>query len=393
MKRSEMRKIRHGIGVFVIALLLGSPALAFHKQAPTVLQLTIAGDTDLPRIPAQGRRAMSLTRENGADTQAISLLPFKTGSHATILAPSGANTEPTASFSGRVFAWETDADPLLTGAPGVQVVLESKGDLLQPIVDPTGTSANPSLDKSGRIIVFESEGDLAGQGSTSRQIFLVDKNGFATQVSSGDGDSSKAMLSPKQRRITFESTSDSVSGADTGVTQIWAGVITDLPAKPITNGAGPSSNALLSDDGRLVTFQSTADLAGDGADTGVPQIFIWDTRSGTYAQITDDPSGCVRPAGAKIRRDWRITFVCAGNAYYFMLRENQRYQVLTPGGTTQAMAPEMGAHFVTLSTTADLLSGGTTTGHQIFMVNLFKQPAVPVPGSAVWFPEQGITGF
>jgi hypothetical protein len=57
MKRSEMRKIRHGIGVFVIALLLGSPAQAFHKQAPTVLQLTIAGDTDLPRIPAQGRRA------------------------------------------------------------------------------------------------------------------------------------------------------------------------------------------------------------------------------------------------------------------------------------------------------------------------------------------------
>jgi hypothetical protein len=130
-----------------------------------------------------------------------------------------------------------------------------------------------------------------------------------------------------------------------------------------------------------------------GADTGVPQVFIWDTRSQTYAQITDDPSGCVRPAAAKIRRDWRITFVCGGNAYFFMLRENQRYQVPTPGGTTQAMVPEMGSHFLTLSTTADLLSGGTTAGHQIFMVNLFKQPAVPVPGSAVWFPEQGITGF
>jgi Tol biopolymer transport system component len=388
-----MRKIRLGTGVLVTTLLLGSVASAFHKQAPAVLQLTIAGDTDLPRVPAQGRRSMALTRIVGPDTQMVTLLPFKTGSHATILAPTGTNTAPSASFSGRAFAWETDADPLQSGAPGTQVVVDLKGDLLHPVVDPTGTSANPALDKSGRVFVFDSEGDLAGTGSSSRQVFMVDKTGFVTQVSTGDGDSSRAMLSPKQRRITFVSTSDPVTGVDTGVTQVWAGVITDLPAKPITDGAGASTNPLLSDDGRLVAFQSTADLAGDGADTGVSQIFIWDTRSETYAQITDDPSGCVRPAAAKIRRDWRITFVCGGGAYYFMLRENQRYQISTPGGTTQAIVPEMGTHFLTLSTTADLLSGGTTAGHQVFMVNLFKQPAVPVTGSATWFPEQGIIGF
>jgi WD40-like Beta Propeller Repeat len=388
-----MRKMRLGIGVLVTALLVGSAAPAFHKQAPPVLQLTIGGDTDLPRIPPQGRRAMALTRVIGPDTQVVSLLPFKTGSHATILALSGTNTAPAAAFSGRAFGWETDADPLQSGAPGTQVVVESKGNLLQPAVDPTGTSANPTLDKSGRMFAFDSEGDLAGTGSSSRQVFLVDKNGFVTQVSSGNGDSSGAMLSPKQRRITFVSTSHPTTGADTGIAQVWAGSIINLPATPITDGAGPSTNPLLSDDGRLVTFQSTADLAGDGADTGVPQIFIWDTRSETYAQVTDDGSGCVRPAAAKIRRDWRITFTCGGGAYFFMLREHQRYQVPTPGGTTQAIVPEMGTHFLTLSTTADLLSGGTTAGHQIFMVNLFKQPAVPVAGAATWFPEQGITGF
>jgi len=389
-----MRKIRRCAGVFTIALLLvGSVAHAFHKQTPAVLQLTIGGETDLPHVPAQGRRAMTLTRENGADQQVVSLLPFKTGSHATILAPAGTNSAPAVSFSGRAFAWATDADPLLSGAPGTQVIVEVKGDLVQPVVDPTGTSANPALDKSGRIVVFDSEGDLAATGSIGRQIFMVDKRGFVTQVSVGDGDSWGAMLSAKQQRITFMSTNDPDTGADTGITQVWAGVITNLPAKAITDGAGHSTHPLLSDDGRLVTFQSTADLAGDGADTGVPQVYVWDTRSETYARLTDEPSGCTRPAAAKIRRDWRISFTCGGSAYFFMLRENQRYQVSTPGGSTQAIVPEMGTHFLTLSTTADLLSGGTSPGHQVFIVNLFKHPAVPVAGSATWFPEQGIIGF
>ena len=69
---------------------------------------------------------------------------------------------------------------------------------------------------------------------------------------------------------------------------------------------------------------------------------------------------------------------------------NQRYLVQTAGGVTQRVLGEMGIHFLILSTTANLLDGGVTPGRQVYMVNLFKRPAEPVPGQAVWFPTRGI---
>jgi len=47
-------------------------------------------------------------------------------------------------------------------------------------------------------------------------------------------------------------------------------------------------------------------------------------------------------------------------------------------GDTQQSITELGAHFMLISTTANLFGGGTTPEHQIYMLNLFKLPAVPV---------------
>ena len=43
-----------------------------------------------------------------------------------------------------------------------------------------------------------------------------------------------------------------------------------------------------------------------------------------------------------------------------------------------------------MSTTSDLLGTGSTPGNQVYLVNLFKRPAVPVPGAATWFPTRGL---
>jgi len=91
-----------------------------------------------------------------------------------------------------------------------------------------------------------------------------------------------------------------------------------------------------------------------------------------------------------VERDWRITFVCSGEPYYYMLRADQRFHVQTGGGVTQRILGEMGIHFLILSTTGNLLGGGTTPGKQVYMVNLFKRPADLVPGVAYWFPTRGI---
>lgn len=381
------------IPVLAAATLFALPdtAPAFHRSTATIVPITLTGDTDLARTPPQGRRAMALVLPDGAGKKVVSFSPHHTGSQESLVFSGGDNRNVAVAVSGKAFAWDTDADPLLSGAPGRQVLMNIKGALIQAAVDPTGTSANPSLDKTGRRVAFESTGDLAGTGNAgARQIFLREPTGTLLQMSVGQGESRNPMLSGRGKMLAFESTSDPATGADTGVSQIFAGRY-DLPPIPrVTAGAGPSRNPTLSDDGRLVVFESEADLATGGAATGVPQIFAYDTRSATFAQLTFDAGGCRRPAASRVGQDWRIAFVCGGEAQFFMLRRGDRFRVQTPGGTVQSVVPGLGAHFVLLSTTANLLSGGTTAGNQVYMINLFTRPAEPIPGGAVWFPFQGI---
>lgn len=389
-------RIRHiPLAALATILLVAGPSQAFHKTTPAIVQLTSGGSVDLPRVPAQGRRALTLVQPEGAGTKVVSLSPHKTGNEASLVFSGGDNAHPAVSVSGKAFAWDTDDDPLGSNAQGRQVIMNVKGALIQAAVDPTGTSSNPALDKSGRRIVFESEGDLAHIGNAgARQIFMRDASGAITQLSFGQGDSRNPMLSKRGRTVSFESTSDPTTGVDTGVSQIFVGRYDRPPIARITTGAGPSRNPSVSDDGRLVVFESLADLAGSGASTGVPEIFAYDLRTETFAQLTSDGTGCTEPAANRFGRDWRITFICGGtDAQFFMLRENARFRVQAEGGVTQSILPGLGSHFVLLSTTANLLSGGTTAGYQVYMVNLYARPAESIPGTATWFPFEGIRPF
>jgi len=388
--RATVAMIRVFLEVLVCTTaLLASSARAFHRQTPPLVVLTTGGDTDLPHVPSQGRRLLALADGTGG---IVTLFPFRTQDAATSLAAAGTN--PAVSFTGGVVAYDTDADPLTTGLPGSQIVLWRKGTLSAGAADPSGTSVNPSLDKSGRMLVFESAGGLAGPPAGVNRVYVRDKRGNLAVVSSGSGWSGHAMLGAKRGVVAFESTSDPTTGVDTGTTQIWVGRVTSLPAARITDGATPSTNPIVSDDGRLVAFVSEADLAGSGAGTGVPQIFVYDTWSQTFARLTNEPApGCGRPAVAKVGGDWRTTFVCNGQAYYHMLRRNTRHHVPTPDGPTQSIVP-VGVHFLTMSTKADLVAGsGATPGYRIYLWNLFVNPVAGVPGSATWFPFQGIPYF
>lgn len=379
----------------LLSLLLLADAGAFHRDLSAVTAITLSGSTDLPRIPPQGHKVMVLERDAvGGGREVVSLLPFTTFAATTQVSPSG--TEPAVSFNGRVFAWEADDDPLGLGLPGTQIVLRNNSTLMAGPTDPSGTSAKPSIDRRGRNLVFESDGDLTGTGGPAvTRVYLYDFFTAVTSlVSTGEGDSGNAMISSKGRSLAFTSTSDPTTGADTGVSQIWVGDLAQATVHQVTNGVGPSTEPLVSDEGRLVAFSSTADLAGDGHDTGTKQIFVYDDRTGTYARLTNEPGGCARPAVSRVRSDWRVAFVCGGQAYFHMLREDRRYHVPTPGGVTQSIIPDMGVYFVTLSTTANLYDGTTHDGYRLYMRNLFALPAIEVPGSAaLWFPFRGIPGF
>jgi Tol biopolymer transport system component len=388
---------RHGMLTLRVAALAGvvltgaSPAWAHHRQTPPVVEFTGSGDTMLPRVAAQGWRTFTLILQSGAGQQVVTISPFRKPTLQTPQGSAGDVANASISASGRRVVWDAGDDPLGLGLPGRQLVMSDRGVLAPLTDDVTGTSENPAVDSEGLRVAFESSGDLAGTGNSgARQIFVRDPDGTIRQASTGTGTSRNAVVSAKKNRLAFESTSDPVTGLDSGVSQIWLGDLSGTPAVQITNGAGASQNPALSDDGGMLAFESTADLAGTGADTGVSQIFIFDPKSQTFARITDDAGGCTLPNASKVQRDWRIAFVCGGQAYYYMLRKDQRFQVQTGGGVTQRVMGEMGIHFLILSTTADLLDGGVTSGRQVYMVNLFKRPADLVPGLATWFPTRGI---
>jgi Tol biopolymer transport system component len=375
------------VSALLLALVV-SPAHAHHRQTPPIVAMSTSGDATLPRLAPPSRKAISFTVDGAVSV----VLPFRKPIATAFFFGDGTNANPTISSNGRTVAFDSDADPLNTGAPGRQIVEQKKFTLLNPSVDPTGTSENPAVDIAGRGVAFESTGDLAGTGNAgARQIFYTVPGGTVLQMSKGQGTSRNPSVGIRGRIVVFDSTSDPVSGADTGVPQIWSASLVTGTAKRLTSGAGASEKPTLSNDGRVIVFESRADLAGDGHDTGVPQIFTYDTTSRTFARITNEPGGCTDASSARIKRDWRIGYVCSGTAYFTMLRANQRFRVQTDGGDTTRITPQGDAHFVLVATTADLAAGsGTTVGHRVYMVNLYARPPATAPSSVVWFPTQGI---
>jgi hypothetical protein len=385
--------MRSAVPVGLCIAVLAGPAAAFHRQTPEVVPLTTSGDHELPRVSPPGKRALVLALDNGPDDVAIvGYFPGKLPPVETIIAAAtGDNANPATSYRGKSYAWDTDDDPLNHGAPGRQVIVDvKKGQRFQPADDPTGTSANPALGKSGREVVFESEGDLTGDNPAGTlQVFLHDKSGNLSQLSLGEGEGRNAVIASRGDSVAFQSTSDPNSGEDTGIAQIWFKDRLAPTGERVTDGDGPSTNPAISNDGRIVAFESTADLAGDGTDTGIPQIFVWESRFGTFAKLTDDPGGCSGPSVNKAIGDWRVTYTCGGEAYHVLIEHEQFGRIDTGGDATRiVMGP--GAHFVTLATTGDPAGGPPTADHQVYVVNLFKFQSTPVAGNVVWFPYDGL---
>jgi len=374
--------------------MISGGAEAFHRQTPPVVPLTDSGDTPLPRV-SLSLKTVALAVPAGSGRKIVAISPWanqRQPAAQTLIASSGDHRNPVASFSGRVVAFDTTTDFSGAGLPGRQIVARTRRAVLTLSNDPTGTSSNPALDAAGQRVVFESHGDLANTGNAgARQVFLRDVDGTIRQLSTGFGTSGNAVISVRRNLAAFESTSDPRTGFDTGLAQVWLADLRDGSAAPITQGLGPSGNPAISNDGRLVVFESTADLEADiPVDTGTWQVYAYDTRTRTFARITSDPAGCRSPSAYQTLGDWRIAFVCDERPFYYMLRRDQRFLVQSDGGITQRLVAQLGVHFVVLSTTADLVNGGTTAGKRVYLVNLFKRPAQPVEGTAVWFPERGI---
>lgn len=354
-----------------------APAAAFHRQSPAIASVTSSGDTLLPRVRASGDRiTLGLGNQIFRHTTGRVTLEAVTAT--------GDNANPTISSGGSMVAWDADCDLIGCLDSGRQIFLLSGTSLSQVTHDPTGTSRNPALSGRGERLAFESQGDLGGTGNPgARQVFVRTNDGLVTQVSTGVGASANASLNRSGRTLVFDSTSHPLSGADTGVAQVW--LSTFEGKAPITAGLASSRLASISLDGKLVTFESRAALAGGGADMGVTQIFAYEVKTGIYHQITNLAGGCANASVDRLPGEWRVGFTCGGQGYVQHVRANERFRMPITGGDTARAAVELGRHFMVVSTTANLLGSGTTPGHQVYLLNLFKLSVVPVPSDGFQF--------
>ena len=358
--------MRSGLVLFAVAA-LAAPAAAYHRQTPPIVSYSSGGDTPLPRLAADGRRFVVAIAASG---QQIFRLDH-TRNFLEQLTTSGDNANPTTTITGSIVAWDTDCTLLGCPEGGRQIFMLTNLGTTQVTHDLSGTTRNPSLSGHGTVLAFESSGDL-GLGtnpSGTPQIFTRTLDGAFTQVTHGAGTSGDPVLDRTGRHIVFESTNDG-QGNDTHVSQIWLGP-TALPTQ-LTNGVGSSRRAAISSDGKLVAFESTADLTGDLHDTHVPNIFTYEVADRKMTRVTNDPQGCTGASIASIPNDWRIGFACHGQGLFHHVHQGQTYPLPISGGDTGQAVAELGSHFMVVSTTYNLAGSGTTAGHQIYLMNLYK---------------------
>ena len=224
------------------------------------------------------------------------------------------------------------------------IAVTSSGDTLLPRVSTEGRQLVVALDVSGKQIYRQHR-----------------KHDFLERTGVG---------------VVFDSTSD-LSGRDTGISQIWFLSAIGFP-QILTYGQGPSRRPAISSDGRVIAFESTADLTGNLQDTGVSQIFLYDADKGSLIRVTDDPAGCSGASVGAVPRDISVGYACHGQGFFYHYLAGRHFQLPIDGGDTPQAVVELGGWFMVVSTTANMLGGDPTQGHQLYLLNLFKLAATPL---------------
>jgi WD40-like Beta Propeller Repeat len=300
-----------------------------------------AADSIHPAINGDGRFVVYQTAVTTRDRPAFAIpLRDRAQDVTTILAtgpPSGWGGAPIISADGRFVAFVSASTDLVTGGDAngsgddvYMVDVASRriervsvdGDGRQPA---TGASFAPALSADGRRIAFTSTAGFGGRHAPMAgallarrpyrlpQVYVRDRVDGTTRLVSvapdgtgADGHSWKASIDGAGRHVAFVSTAttlsreDRVRGADVFVADLVTGAI-GLISRSARGGGGngPSANPALSADGRFVAFQLEAsDLVCAGTCAAgkedinlLPDVFLFDRRSGTAARLSGGESG------------------------------------------------------------------------------------------------------
>ncbi len=163
-------------------------------------------------------------------------------------------------------------------------------------------SYDPSISNDGRYVSFVSDATnlVAGDTNGTTDIFLRDRTlGTTERISvstinlESDGDASSSRVSPDGRYVVFGSDStDLVTGDTNGVADIFLRdrtletTIRVSVASDTTQSNGESTFPYVSDNGRFITFGSSATNLVEDDTNGDPDVFLHDTLTGITERIS-----------------------------------------------------------------------------------------------------------
>ena len=249
----------------IVGALGPAPAWALHKESPPAYRITRGSSHHHPVTRSWGNYfAFSSSDDlvgNGNNRREIFI--FNLGFFDC--------------FNGTTFSATPCPNPL---RPFLYQATNGPGDPDNPSVGLAFDTTQPpdGIDDS-QWLAFDALGNYsggAGAQATHRQIFMKNLiTNEVRQITFGtDGDSTRPNLSSLGGMIVFESTAHlTPSPTPAGVTQIYAYESNTRTLRQITAGNGPSTAPIPNNSAQLIAFQSTADLLGNGADTGVSQIY------------------------------------------------------------------------------------------------------------------------
>src|SRR5262249_13559611 len=317
----------------------------------------------------------------------------------------GAANCPTGEFCviNHWLAFDADGTLLRDTGPASQhrqIFMKALGteELRQVTFGTAGDSVRPSVASLAGLVVFESTATLEGSPSNGvLQVFAYELQ-FALlhRITNGQGPSSAPMTNKTGTLVAFESTADLLGdGRATGVSQIfWAEYdrLNHLSTiHRLTAGNGPSRKPYLSEDTKLIAFESEAtDLPGTPGGTQVYVSSAIDVAPVVLDQLTyqsrfgDCTDPALEPGGN------RVGFLCTGDPLdnhtsgrrLFVLDLDQLrapppgplrpvlFQITGAGDVQPPIGLSLGRWFVSLSTTDDLTGLGSC-GYQLHVIDYF----------------------
>ncbi|GJM15699.1 MAG: hypothetical protein DHS20C13_10260 [Thermodesulfobacteriota bacterium] len=305
---------KKALGLLTLTLLLFSSSLILNHTAEAqqlvcpsqfIEQITdeTSGDSRETSINADGTRIAfrsnaDINGGNPEGNQEIYLFDTTTGIFTQITDEASGNSRfPSINADGTRIAFESNAD-INGGNPegNIEIYLfdTTTGIFTQITDEMAGVSRFPSINADGARIAFQSTANLnSGNPEGNQEIYLFNTTtGIISQITDEmAGASREPSINADGTRIAFPSTANLNSGNPEGNGEIYlfdttTGIFTQITDET----AGDSRGLSINGDGNRIAFRSDADI-NEGNPEGNIEIYLFDTTTGITTQITDETLG------------------------------------------------------------------------------------------------------